>query len=282
MAAWFELPALWAASIAFLFGLLIGSFLNVLVFRLPKAMHIYWEAQAKRGQEDLSPPPHWLRGLSKPASSCPKCGHLIKWYENIPVLSWIFLRARCSACKTPISLRYPFVEIAAGALVFLSTLRFGPSWTAIAASILLLTLLALALIDADTFELPDVLTLPLMWLGLLVNTTGMFASLHNAVIGAAAGYLSLWLMYWLYLLISGREGMGYGDFKLMAALGAWMGWQMLPAIVLLSSLVGAAIGLFMKLGWKKPLPFGPYLAGAGALALFYGPQINAWYLGKFH
>lgn len=286
MGWWFELPVLWAASVACVFGLLIGSFLNVVVFRLPVAMHAYWEAQAKRSEDDLSPPPHWIRGLCTPASSCPKCGHRIRWYENIPVLSWIMLRARCSACKTPISLRYPLVELSAGLLVFLATFRFGPSGAAVAASGLLLTLLVLALIDADTFELPDVLTLPLMWLGLLLNTSGMFVPLHDAVLGAAVGYLSLWAMYWLYLLIRGHEGMGYGDFKLMAALGAWMGWQMLPAIVLLSSLVGAMVGIFMilteRLGWKKPLPFGPYLAGAGALALFYGPQINAWYLGKFH
>lgn len=286
MGWWFELPVLWAASVACVFGLLIGSFLNVVVFRLPVAMHAYWEAQAKRSEDDLSPPPHWIRGLCSPASSCPKCRHRIRWYENIPVLSWIMLRARCSACKTPISLRYPLVELSAGLLVFLATLRFGPSGAAVAASGLLLTLLVLALIDADTFELPDVLTLPLMWLGLLLNTSGMFVPLQDAVIGAAVGYLSLWAMYWLYLLIRGHEGMGYGDFKLMAALGAWMGWQMLPAIVLLSSLVGAMVGIFMilteRLGWKKPLPFGPYLAGAGALALFYGPQINAWYLGKFH
>lgn len=286
MGWWFELPVLWAASVACVFGLLIGSFLNVVVFRLPVAMHAYWEAQANRSEDDLSPPPHWIRGLCSPASSCPKCRHRIRWYENIPVLSWIMLRARCSACKTPISLRYPLVELSAGLLVFLATLRFGPSGAAVAASGLLLTLLVLALIDADTFELPDVLTLPLMWLGLLLNTSGMFVLLHDAVIGAAVGYLSLWAMYWLYLLIRGHEGMGYGDFKLMAALGAWMGWQMLPAIVLLSSLVGAMVGIFMilteRLGWKKPLPFGPYLAGAGALALFYGPQINAWYLGKFH
>jgi leader peptidase (prepilin peptidase) / N-methyltransferase len=266
-----------------LIGLLVGSFLNVVIGRLPKALFAYWEACEKQSPDDLTPVPHWLPSLWRPASSCPKCGHRIRWYENIPIASWIFLRAKCSACATPISVRYPLIE-AAGALAALApALAFGPGGKALAAMVLLWVLIALTMIDLDTMQLPDVLTLPLMWLGLLLNTTQLFVPLADAVVGAAAGYLSLWAVYWLFRLLAHKEGMGYGDFKLLAALGAWMGWQMLPAMILLSSVVGAAVGIFMiagrRLGWSQPLGFGPYLAGAGALALFIGPQINQWYLG---
>jgi leader peptidase (prepilin peptidase) / N-methyltransferase len=264
-------------------GLLVGSFLNVVIGRLPKALFAYWQACEEQSPEDLKPVPHWLPSLWRPASSCPKCGHRIRWYENIPIISWIFLRARCSACATPISVRYPLIE-AAGALAALAAaLTFGPNGKALAAMVFLWVLITLTMIDLDTLQLPDVLTLPLMWLGLLLNISQLFVPLADAVTGAAAGYLSLWAVYWLFRLIARKEGMGYGDFKLLAALGAWMGWQMLPVIILLSSVVGAAVGIAMiagrRLGWSQPLGFGPYLAGAGALALFFGPQINQWYLG---
>jgi leader peptidase (prepilin peptidase) / N-methyltransferase len=275
-------PIAFAAFLA-LIGLLVGSFLNVVIARLPRALNAYWEACEKQAADDLTPVPHWLPSLWRPASSCPKCGHLIRWYENIPVLSWLALRAKCSACGTPISARYPVIEVVGALAALAAALAFGPTGKALAATVLLWVLIALTMIDLDTMQLPDVLTLPLMWLGLLVNLSGMFVPLSNAVIGAAAGYLALWGVYWLFRLIAGKEGMGYGDFKLLAALGAWMGWQMLPAIILLSSVVGAAVGIVMiagrRLGWSQPLGFGPYLAGAGALALFVGPQINQWYLG---
>jgi leader peptidase (prepilin peptidase) / N-methyltransferase len=266
-----------------LIGLLVGSFLNVVIGRLPIALHAYWEACEKQPLDDLTPVAHWLPKLWRPASSCPKCGHRIRWYENVPVLSWLFLRAKCSACGTPISVRYPIVEILGALAALAAALAFGPTGKALAATLLLWVLIALTMIDLDTMQLPDVLTLPLMWAGLLLNVTETFIPLASAVIGAAAGYLSLWLVYWLFRLVAHKEGMGYGDFKLLAALGAWMGWQMLPAIILLSSVVGAAVGIVMiagrRLGWSQPLGFGPYLAGAGVLALFLGPQINHWYLG---
>jgi leader peptidase (prepilin peptidase) / N-methyltransferase len=275
-------PALFAGFAA-LVGLLVGSFLNVLIARLPNALTAYWEACERQPVDDLTPVAHWLPKLWRPASSCPKCGHLIRWYENIPVVSWIFLRAKCSACGTPISARYPLIELVGALAALAAALAFGPTGKALAAMILLWTLIALTMIDLDTMQLPDVLTLPLMWLGLLLNVDRVFVPLGSAVIGAAAGYLALWLVYWLFRLIARKEGMGYGDFKLLAALGAWMGWQMLPAIILLSSVVGALVGIVMiagrRLGWSQPLGFGPYLAGAGALALFVGPQVNQWYLG---
>jgi leader peptidase (prepilin peptidase)/N-methyltransferase len=275
-------PALFAGFAA-LVGLLVGSFLNVLIARLPNALTTYWEACERQPVDDLTPVAHWLPKLWRPGSSCPKCGHLIRWYENIPIISWIFLRAKCSACGTPISARYPLIELVGAMAALAAALAFGPTGKALAAMILLWTLIALTMIDLDTMQLPDVLTLPLMWLGLLLNVDRVFVPLGSAVIGAAAGYLALWLVYWLFRLIARKEGMGYGDFKLLAALGAWMGWQMLPAIILLSSVVGALVGIVMiagrRLGWSQPLGFGPYLAGAGALALFVGPQVNQWYLG---
>jgi leader peptidase (prepilin peptidase) / N-methyltransferase len=275
-------PALFAGFAA-LIGLLVGSFLNVVIARLPLALSAYWEACEKQAIDDLTPVTHWLPKLWRPASSCPKCGHLIRWYENTPIISWIVLRAKCSACSTPISARYPVIELAGALAALGAALTFGPTGKALAAMGLLWVLIALTMIDLDTMQLPDVLTLPLMWLGLLLNIHGMFVPLASAVLGAAAGYMALWLVYWLFRLVARKEGMGYGDFKLLAALGAWMGWQMLPAIILLSSVVGAAVGIAMiagrRLGWSQPLGFGPYLAGAGALALFVGPQINQWYLG---
>jgi leader peptidase (prepilin peptidase) / N-methyltransferase len=228
-----------------------------------------------------TPPAEAPYNLVVPRSACPACGHRISALENVPVLSWLVLRGRCSACGTDISARYPIVELIAGTLGALAIAHFGPTWQGLAACGLLWTLLALTFIDLDTQLLPDDLTLPLLWAGLFVNLFGLFVPLHEAVIGAIGGYISLWSVYWAFKLIRGKEGMGYGDFKLLAALGAWMGWKALPAIVLLSSAVGAVIGLSLVLikrrDHQQPLPFGPYLAVAGAVALFAGPPLIALY-----
>ncbi|HVE49897.1 MAG TPA: A24 family peptidase [Casimicrobiaceae bacterium] len=262
-------------------GLLVGSFLNVVIHRLPRMMERGWQAQCAelRGEAPASPPAY---NLVVPRSACPQCGHRIAAWENIPVVSWLALRGRCSACKARISARYPLVELLTGIVSALAIVRFGPTWQGLAACLLLWSLIALTFIDADTQLLPDDLTLPLVWAGLVVNLFGLFVPLQEAVIGALAGYLSLWLVYWAFKLIRGKEGMGYGDFKLLAALGAWLGWKMLPAIVLMSSVVGAVLGIamiaFRGRDRAQPMPFGPYLAIAGALALFLGPMLVAFYL----
>jgi len=215
--------------------------------------------------------------LAVPRSQCPECGHKITALENVPIASWLVLGGKCKGCGKPISGRYPFVELLGGALAAAAIWRFGPTWQGVAACALLWTLIALTFIDLDTQLLPDGITLPLLWAGLIVNLFELFVPLRTAVIGAVAGYLALWIVYWLFKLIRGKEGMGYGDFKLLAALGAWMGWQMLPFIVLLSSVVGAAIGItlivFKGRDHNIPLAFGPYLAIAGAIALFFGPRL---------
>jgi leader peptidase (prepilin peptidase)/N-methyltransferase len=264
-------------------GLCVGSFLNVVIHRLPKMLDRGWREQcADLAGEAPSEAPRY--NLIVPRSQCPACGHKIGALENIPVVSYLFLRAHCRACHAPISARYPIVEILAAALAVAAILRFGATPTALAACAFLWMLLALTLIDFDTQLLPDNLTLPLLWAGLLANLLGAApaASLHDAVIGAIAGYLALWAVYWLFKLIRGKEGMGYGDFKLLAALGAWLGWQMLPLIVLLSSVVGAAIGIslvvFKGRDHQIPLAFGPYLAIAGGIALFFGRSLTAIYL----
>ncbi len=272
-----------AAGIAALFGLMIGSFLNVLVYRLPKIFMAMHEADCASTDDNWVEPKLGYRYLGVPGSSCPACGHKIRWFENIPVVSWLALRARCSACGASISARYPLVEILGGLAGLLPFLVFGPQVKSLFVMALLLGLIALSFIDLDTSMLPDDLTLPLLWLGLLANLTGQFVPLQDAVIGAMAGYLTLWSVYWGFKLLTGREGMGYGDFKLLAALGAWMGWQALPGIVLGSSLVGSIFGVAMivssRLRREQPYPFGPYLAAAGAAAVFVGPGINTWYLG---
>lgn len=270
------------AAVAGLFGLLVGSFLNVVIHRLPIMMQREWQSQcAELRGETLAEQP--ALNLWVPRSRCPACGHTITALENIPVLSYLVLRGRCSACQAPISPRYPLVELCAGALCTAATWHWGASAAALGAIVLLLSLLTLALIDADTQLLPDDITLPLLWAGLGFNLFGTFATLSSAVIGAMAGYLSLWSVYWGFRLLTGKEGMGYGDFKLLAALGAWMGWQLLPVIVLLSSVVGAVIGVILMVlgrhGRGTPLPFGPYLAAAGVIALFAGHEINSRYLG---
>lgn len=270
-----------ALPAAAVLGLFVGSFLNVVIHRLPKMMERGWVEQcAELAGREVEPAPRY--NLAVPRSACPSCGHAISAIENVPVLSWLALRGRCSACKVRISPRYPAVELAAGALALAAVWRFGPTWQGIAACLFLWTLVALAFIDADTQLLPDDLTLPLLWGGLLANLFGLFVPLSSAVIGAIAGYLALWTVYWLFKLIRGKEGMGHGDFKLLAALGAWLGWPMLPQIVLVSSVLGALGGIAAIVARGRdratPLPFGPWLALAGAIALFFGPQLNALYL----
>jgi leader peptidase (prepilin peptidase)/N-methyltransferase len=262
--------------VALLAGLCAGSFLNVVIHRLPKMLERGWQAQCAelRGESPAAEPAY---NLVVPRSACPACGQRITALQNIPILSWIALRGRCAKCKAPISPRYPLVELLGGLLAACAIWRFGVTPQGLAACVLLWSLLALTMIDFDTQLLPDGITLPLLWAGLIVNLWGVFTSLPSAVIGAIAGYLSLWTIYWLFKLIRGKEGMGYGDFKLLAALGAWLGWQVLPVIVLLSSVVGALIGIalivFKGRDHNIPLAFGPYLAIAGALALFFGPVL---------
>jgi leader peptidase (prepilin peptidase)/N-methyltransferase len=273
-------PAL-ATVLAGAVGLLVGSFLNVVIHRLPQMLERGWAAQcAEMHNETVPEAPRY--NLVVPRSRCPACGHGITALENIPVVSWLVLRGKCSACSAPISARYPTVEVLGGLLAAAAIWKLGANWTGLAACGFLWTLLALTFIDFDTQLLPDNLTLPLLWGGLVANLFQLFVPLREAVIGAVAGYLALWTIYWLFKLIRGKEGMGYGDFKLLAALGAWLGWKMLPLIVLLSSVVGAAIGIsllvFKGRDHNVPLAFGPYLAIAGAIALFYGPTLVRTYL----
>lgn len=268
-----------AALAAALFGLLIGSFLNVVIYRIPKMMQR--ESDNYVAHESGKELPHTDRfNLMVPRSACPHCGHQITALENIPVISWLALRGKCSACKAPIPARYPAIELLTAVLSALMVWTFGSGWTGLAALVFTFALIAMTFIDFDTQLLPDDLTYPLLWLGLLVNLNGMFAPLHEAVIGAAAGYMVLWSIYWLFKLATGKEGMGYGDFKLLAALGAWFGWTMLPTIILLSSVVGAVVGIslivFTKHGREKPIPFGPYLAIAGLVAMLFGAPIAAF------
>ena len=277
-------PALIVASLAL--GLVVGSFLNVVAHRVPIMMARAWraEAAAAAGQE---PPDEKRFDLAWPGSRCPKCEAAIAARHNIPVLSWILLRGRCASCGAAISVRYPIVEAFTGLLSVIVAWHFGPTWATPAALVLTWFLIALSLIDLDTQYLPDGLTLPLVWLGLLlalVEPGGMpvFADLRSSVIGAAAGYLSLWSVYQIFRLATGKEGMGYGDFKLLAALGAWLGWQLLPLVIVLSAAVGSVVGVALILTGQRSrqaeIPFGPYLAGAGWIALLYGQNIMAWYL----
>ena len=271
---------------ALLLGLIVGSFLNVVILRLPDHMRAELaEACADLQDQPYEPAANRLFGLDfliKPASSCPKCGHGIRAWENIPVLSWLLLRGRCSSCKTAISVRYPIVEATTGLLSLLVVWHFGATAAAAAALLLVWALIALTVIDLDEQLLPDQLTLPMVWLGLLVNINGTFTDLTSAVIGAVAGYLTLWLVFQLFRLVTGREGMGYGDFKLLAVFGAFLGWQLLPLVILLSSLVGAVVGISLVVlrgrDRQIPIPFGPYLAVAGLIALVWGEQINQGYL----
>ncbi|WP_430793435.1 prepilin peptidase [Azonexus hydrophilus] len=266
-----------------LLGLCVGSFLNVVIYRLPKMMEQDWQLQCAelRGETPSTATPF---NLARPRSRCPHCGHSISALENIPLLSYLLiLRGKCSACGARISLRYPLVEILTGALSAYAVWHFGPGITAVGAMLLIWALIALTFIDLDTQLLPDSITLPLLWLGLAFNLESTYTDLPSAVIGAMAGYLALWSVFWLFKLATGKEGMGYGDFKLLAALGAWLGWQMLPAIILLSSVVGALAGILLIIlarhGRNVPIPFGPYLAAAGLIALFWGKTLTESYLG---
>jgi leader peptidase (prepilin peptidase)/N-methyltransferase len=270
-----------ALTLAVVVGLCVGSFLNVVIHRLPRMLERGWREQCAElaGQAPQSEPAY---NLVVPRSACPSCGHRIGAHENVPIVSWLLLRGKCSACKASIPMRYPLVELAGGLLAAYAVWRFGLTWKGGAACVFLWMLTALTVIDFDTQLLPDDLTLPLLWAGLVANLFELFVPLRTAVIGAIAGYLALWLVYWIFKLVRGKEGMGYGDFKLLAALGAWLGWAMLPLIVLLASVVGALIGLalivFRGRDHNVPLAFGPYLAIAGAIALFFGPMLVRTFL----
>ena len=264
-----------------LIGLLVGSFLNVVIHRLPKMMERDWRCQCAELRGEEAPEGEPL-SLARPRSRCPACGHSISALENIPLVSWIALRGKCSACKTPISARYPIIEGLTGLLSAFAAAHFGYGWAAAGGIVLIWCLIALTFIDVDTQLLPDSITLPLLWAGLLFNVFDTYTDLQSAVIGAMLGYFSLWSVYWGFKLATGKEGMGYGDFKLLAAIGAWLGWQILPLTILLSSLVGAVVGvgliILAKRGRNVPIPFGPYLAAAGLLALFWGKELTETYL----
>ena len=267
------------------FGLCVGSFLNVVIYRLPKIMERDWAVQCAelRGEE---PPKQEPFNLALPRSRCPACAHPIAALENIPLASYLALRGKCSACGARISPRYPLVEALSGLASAYAAWHFGFGLAAFAAMLFLWCMIALSFIDFDTQLLPDSITLPLLWAGLLLNLGDTFVDLGSAVIGAAAGYLSLWSVYWGFRIATGKEGMGFGDFKLLAAVGAWLGWQMLPLVVLASSFVGAIIGISLMLlakhGRNVPIPFGPYLAVAGVISLFWGQRLNQHYLGLFY
>jgi leader peptidase (prepilin peptidase)/N-methyltransferase len=281
------LPASFYAYPAFLIivatvaGLIVGSFLNVVIHRLPKMLERQWRAECAELAGTPAPPAERY-DLVRPRSACPKCGHRISAIENIPLASYIALGGKCSQCKAPISLRYPAVEALSGAIAGYIAWRYGLSAAMLGALLFTWAMIALTFIDLDTFYLPDSITLPLLWAGLLFNLGGTFTDLGSAVIGAAAGYLALWVVFWAFKFATGKEGMGYGDFKLLAAIGAWLGWKMLPLTILASSLVGAAVGIvliaFAKHARERPIPFGPYLAVAGLIAMFWGESINRYYL----
>lgn len=263
-----------------LIGLMVGSFLNVVIHRLPQMMERGWRAECAelRGDE---PQITATFNLLRPGSHCPQCQSPIRAWENIPVLSYLILRGHCGHCSARISPRYPIVELVTALLSVTVIAHFGPTLAGLGGLCLLWSLIALTGIDFDKQLLPDSITLPLLWLGLLLNLNSTYVNLHTAVIGAALGYLTLWSVYWAFKLITGKEGMGYGDFKLLAALGAWLGFQMLPLIILLSSAVGAVVGIslmvFCRRGRDIPIPFGPYLAAAGAITLIWGQPITATY-----
>jgi leader peptidase (prepilin peptidase)/N-methyltransferase len=278
------LPPEFNAALAGILGLLIGSFLNVVIYRLPKMMERQWALECA---EIAGKTPESVEkfNLLVPRSRCSNCGHVIRWYENIPILSYLFLKGQCSVCGTKFGLRYPLVEVATGALFFFCAWRWGLTATGLAWSGFAAALLALALIDWDTTLLPDDITLPLLWAGLIVAALGWNpgVQLSQALWGAVVGYLSLWLVYWAFKLATGKEGMGYGDFKLFAVLGAWFGWSALVPMILMASVIGAVVGIAMKLssGLREGgyVPFGPFLAGAGLTAMLFGPQSILRFMG---
>jgi leader peptidase (prepilin peptidase)/N-methyltransferase len=287
-------PAILVA-VCTLLGLLIGSFLNVVIHRLPIMMERDWRLQcaefAASEADGASPAGHAVPpaptfeplSLVSPRSRCPHCSRPVRALENIPILSYLLLKGRCKGCGKSISPRYPLVEALTGLLFGYVAWRYGATFATACALFFVAALVALTFIDLDTQLLPDDITLPLLWAGLLINVGNTFTTLPDAVIGAAAGYLVLWSVYWLFKLVTGKEGMGYGDFKLLAAIGAWLGWQLLPVVILLSSLVGAVVGIALivlaRHGRNVPIPFGPYLAAAGLIALFWGKHLNQTYLG---
>ena len=276
-------PALFIATCVVL-GLCTGSFLNVVIHRMPRIMETRWRAECAElnNQEPLATERF---NLIVPRSSCPSCGHQISALQNIPILSYLALRGKCSACKAPISPRYPVIEALTAVLSGYAAWHMGFGLAAAGALIFTWAMIALAFIDLDTFYLPDDITLPLLWAGLLFNLVGGYVDLASAVVGAAAGYVTLWLVFWIFKLATGKEGMGYGDFKLLAAIGAWLGWKMLPLVILLSSFVGAVVGILLiiiaRRGRNVPIPFGPYLAIAGIIALFHGEALTRRYLDLF-
>lgn len=279
------LPLYFVLISVFVLGLMVGSFLNVVILRMPVRLMQDWRQQCREllGQECGTQDATTAPGLVKPRSRCPQCGTGIAWYDNIPIISWLLLRAKCRQCGAKISVRYPLVELTTGLLSLWVVLHFGPGPEALAALILLWALIAATGIDFDHQLLPDQITLPLLWVGLLVNMQwALFTDLESAVIGAVAGYMVLWTVFHVFRLLTGKEGMGYGDFKLLAALGAWMGWQVLGVIIVLASLVGAIVGIAMMIlarrGKDVPIAFGPYLAAAGFIALLYGEALVQFWL----
>ncbi len=275
-----EPPVYLAATLVL--GLMVGSFLNVVAHRLPRMMEREWQDQCRELAGEEPPEGREPYNLVVPRSRCPHCRHLITALENIPVLSYLWLRGRCAHCGAAISPRYPVVELGTALLSLAVVWQFGPTPAAAAGLVLTWALVAASAIDIDTMLLPDSITLPLLWLGLALNLGGMFAPLEDAVVGAMAGYLSLWSVYHAFRLLTGKEGMGYGDFKLLAALGAWLGWQVLPLVIVAAAAVGAVVGialiLFRSHGRETPIPFGPYLAAAGWIALVWGEPIIDGYL----
>ncbi|MGB5298563.1 MAG: A24 family peptidase [Thiogranum sp.] len=273
-------PAFFTGTV-FVLGLLVGSFLNVVIHRLPLMMERGWQAQCKDYLGE-SPAEQAPLTLAKPASHCPHCGHKIRFYENIPVLSYLWLRGKCSSCRQAISIRYPLIELLTAIMSAVIAWHYGFGWQAGTALLLTWALIALSMIDADHQLLPDAITLPFLWLGLTLSLFPVFADMRSSLIGAIAGYLSLWTVYQLFKLLTGKEGMGFGDFKLLALLGAWLGWQSLPMIILLSSVVGAVLGGAMIAiqgrDRAQPIPFGPYLAIAGWIAMLWGERISSAYL----
>ncbi|HQU98071.1 MAG TPA: A24 family peptidase [Nitrosomonas sp.] len=278
-----DTPVLFMSMITII-GLMVGSFLNVVIYRLPEMIKRDWLQQcAELRGETLSSSEKF--NLMVPRSACTHCGHKITALENIPIISYIALRGRCAQCKKSISLRYPLIEVLTALMSGLVAWHFGFSLLTLAALIFVWALIALAVIDLNTQLLPDDITLPLLWLGILVNLNNGFTDINSSVIGAVVGYLSLWSIYWCFKLLTGKEGMGYGDFKLLAAIGAWLGWAMLPLVIIFSSLIGAVVGISLILKSKhdknSTIPFGPYLAGGALVALFAGEKINQMYLGLF-
>jgi leader peptidase (prepilin peptidase)/N-methyltransferase len=273
-------PLLFALTAGF-FGLFIGSFLNVVIYRLPVMMQRSWRTQCQELLE-LEQEQYPRFNLNLPRSRCPHCGHLISAVENIPVLSYLLQKGRCRHCEGKIAVRYPLIELFTAVITAITAWHFGFGWEALFAILLSWALIALSFIDIDQQLLPDDITLPFLWLGLALSLFGLFTDMQSAIIGAMAGYLSLWLVYWAFKLLTGKEGMGYGDFKLLALFGAWLGWQSLPLVILLSSLVGAVIGIAMILlrgrDRQLPIPFGPYLAAAGWLAMLWGDALIDIYL----